>query len=156
MFEALERCGLRARQLPELGSIPKNLSGPLPVRFALLCWQLDEAAIQALCERLKAPNEERELALLACRTRKLLGAARPDELLNLLKRADAFRRPERFALLLETAGIAIPGFDSEKIKKAFAAADAVDAGEIAKRASAPAAISALLDQAREDAIDAEL
>jgi tRNA nucleotidyltransferase (CCA-adding enzyme) len=156
MFEALERCGLRARLLPELGSIPKNLSGPLPVRFALLCWQLDEAAIQALCERLKAPNEERELALLACRTRKLLGAARPDELLNLLKRADAFRRPERFALLLETAGIAIPGFDSEKIKKAFAAADAVDAGEIAKRASAPAAISALLDQAREDAIDAEL
>jgi tRNA nucleotidyltransferase (CCA-adding enzyme) len=152
MFEALERCGLRAKLLPELDSLPKSISGPLPVRFALLCWQLDEAAIQALCERLKAPNEERELALLACRTRKLLAATKPDALLNLLKRADAFRRPERFALLLQAAKAAQPGLDTGRIEKAFAAADAVDAGEIAKRASAPAAISALLDQAREQAI----
>jgi tRNA nucleotidyltransferase (CCA-adding enzyme) len=156
MFEALERCGLRARLLPELASIPKSFSGPLPVRFALLCWGLDEAAIQALCERLKAPNEERELALLACRTRKLLAATKAGELLSLFKRADAFRRPERFALLLQAAAIADVDFHQEKIQKALAAADAVDAGEIARRASAPAAISALLDQAREDAIDAVL
>jgi tRNA nucleotidyltransferase (CCA-adding enzyme) len=156
MFEALERCGLRAKLLPELKSVPKEFSGPLSVRFAVLCWPLAETAIQALCERIRVPNEERELALLACRTQKMLAATKPEQLLNLLKRADAFRRPERFVLLLEAAGIAASGFDSEKIKKAFAAADAVDAGEIAKRASAPAAISALLDQAREDAIDAEL
>jgi tRNA nucleotidyltransferase (CCA-adding enzyme) len=154
MFEALERCGLRAKLLPELKTIPKSISGPLPVRFALLCWGLDEAAIQALCERIRAPNEERELALLACRTRKLLAATKAGELLSLFKRADAFRRPERFALLLQAAAIADVDFHQEKIQKAFAAADAVDAGEIARRASAPAAISALLDQAREDAIAA--
>jgi len=156
MFEALERCGLRAKLLAELQAIPSGFSGPLPVRFALLCWPLAEAQILALCERLKVPNEERELAVLACRTQKLLGAARPGEYLDLFKRADAFRRPERFALLLQAAKLARPGFNAERIEKAFAAADAVDAGEIAKHASAPAAISALLDNAREQAIAAVL
>ena len=152
MFEALERCGLRPKLLPELTKLPKDFSGPLPVRLAVLCWPLAEAEILALCERLKVPNEERELAVLACRTQKFLSAAKADEFLNLLKRADAFRRPERFALLLQASKIAQPGFNSERIDKAFAAADAVDAGEIARKASAPAAISALLDNARERAI----
>jgi len=156
MFEALERCGLRPKLLPELQAIPKIFSGPLPVRFTLLCWPLEETEILALCERLRVPNEERELALLACRTRKLMGAATPGELLNLFKRADAFRRAERFALLLQAARLAQPGFNPERIEKARAAADAVDAGEIARKASAPAAISALLDHAREEAIAAVL
>jgi tRNA nucleotidyltransferase (CCA-adding enzyme) len=156
MFEALEQCGLRPKLLPELTAVPKTLSGPLPVRFAVLCWPLAEPDIQALCARIKAPNDERELAVLACRTQKLLGAANADELLNLFKRADAFRRPERFALLLQAAKTAQPGVNSERIEKALAAADAVDAGEIASRASAPAAISALLDQARVAAIAAAL
>jgi len=156
MFEALERCGLRAKLLPELGQLPKSFSGPLPVRFAVLCWPLAEDDIKALCERLKAPNDERELALLACRTKNLLNASQAGALLNLFKRADALRRPERFALLLQAAGIAQPGFNLQRIGKALAAAAAVDAGEIARRASAPAAISALLDQAREQAIAATL
>jgi tRNA nucleotidyltransferase (CCA-adding enzyme) len=156
MFEALERCGLRPKLLPELKAIPKTFAGPLPVRFALLCWPLAEADILALCERLRVPNEERELAVLACRTQKLLAAAKPGDLLNLFKRADAFRRPERFALLLQAAAIADVDFHQEKIQIALAAADAVDAGEIARKASAPAAISALLDQAREQAIAAVL
>ena len=141
MFEALERCGFRPKLLPELKAIPKTFSGPLPVRFAVLCWPLPEAEIKALCDRLKVPNEERELALLACRCQSLLDASQPGELLNLFKRADAFRRPERFALLLQAARLARPGFDAERIDKALAAAAAVDAGEIARRASAPAAIS---------------
>jgi tRNA nucleotidyltransferase (CCA-adding enzyme) len=156
MFDALERCGLRAKLLPELKTVPREFSGPLPVRFAVLCWPLAEAGIQTLCERIRAPNEERELALLAARTQKLLNASKPGDLLNLFKRADAFRRPERFALLLEAADLAAPGSNSGKIQKALAAAEAVDAGDIAARASAPAAISALLDQAREDAIAAAI
>ena len=152
MFEALERSGLRPKLLAELAALPKNFSGPLPVRFAVLCWPLAEAGILALCERLRVPNEERELAVLACRTQKFLNAAKADELLNLLKRADAFRRPERFALLLQAAKLVQPGINTARIEKALAVADAVDAGEIARKASAPAAISALLDQAREQAI----
>ena len=47
--------------------------------------------IRALCDRIKTPNEERELALLACRCKDLLNPSKPGEFLNLLKRADAFR-----------------------------------------------------------------
>ncbi len=156
MFEVLEQCGLRPKLLPELKQLPKSLSGSLPVRFTVLCWPLLEADIKALCDRLKVPNEERELALLACRTQKLLNASQAGDLLNLFKRADAFRRPERFALLLRSAKTAQVDFSAQRIEKALAAAAAVDAGEIARRASAPAAISALLDQAREQAIAAAL
>ena len=152
MFEALESCGLRAKLLPELKTNPRNLAGPLAVRFALLCWPLAEPDIKALCDRLKTPNEERELAMLACHCRNLLVPSQSNEFLNLFKRADAFRRPERFALLLQAAGLARPGCIAAPIEKALAAAAAVDAGEIARRASAPAAIPALLDRAREQAI----
>jgi tRNA nucleotidyltransferase (CCA-adding enzyme) len=156
MFDVLEQCGLRPKLLPELKQLPKDFSGPLPVRFAVLCWPLPEAGIKALCDRLKVPNEERELALLACRCQSLLNASTAGDLLNLFKRADAFRRPERFALLLQAARKARPEFNAGSIEKALAAAAEVDAGEIASRASAPAAISALLDQAREQAIAAVL
>jgi len=152
MFDALERCDFRPKLLPELTRVPRRFSGPLAVRFAHLCWGLAQAEIQALCDRIRAPNEERELALLGCRTSALLGARTPAELLQLCRRADAFRRPERFGLLLEAAELAQPGLDLATVRRAHAAAAAVDAGEIARRASAPAAISALLDQAREQAI----
>jgi tRNA nucleotidyltransferase (CCA-adding enzyme) len=156
MFGALERCGLRAKLLSEIRQLPKVFFGSLAVRFALLCWPLQEAEVKALCDRLKVPNEERELALLACRVRGLLGAASPAGLLDLLKRADAFRRPERFADLLEAARLAQPGFDPSTILRALQAAAAVDAAAVARGAPAPAAIPALLDQAREQAIAAAL
>jgi len=152
MLEALERCGLRARLLPELARVPAHFSGPRAVRFAHLCWELDEAALNALCERLRVPNDEKELALLGVRLKNLLNESEPGRVLNVLKRADAFRRPERFAQLLDAATLALPGFDRARLDKALAAAAEVDAGEIARRASAPATISALLDQAREQAI----
>ena len=156
MFEVLEACGLRAKLLPEIMQIPKTFSGPLVVRFALLCWPLQEAEVKALCDRLKVPNEERELALLACRCQNLLIASQPGEFLNLFKRSDAFRRPERFAAFLEAARIAQRGFDAQKIERALEAAAAVDAGAVASRAPAPTAIPALLDREREQAIAAAL
>lgn len=156
MFEALERCGLRAKLLPEIRQLPKTFSGALAVRFAVLCWPLQEADVKALCDRLKVPNEERELALLACRCQNLLNPSQPGEFLNLFKRADAFRRPERFVALLEAARLAQPGFDAQKIERALKAAAAVDAGAVASRAPAPAAIPALLDREREQAIAAAL
>jgi len=156
MFEALERCGLRAKLLPELRQLPKTFSGPLPVRFTVLCWTLQEAEVKALCDRLKVPNEERELALLACRCKNLLNASRPGELLNLFKRSDAFRRAERFAAFLEAARLTQSGFDERKIERALKAAAAVDAGAVASRAESPAEIPAMLDREREQAIAAAL
>jgi len=131
MFEVLKASGLQL--LPE----PKfPLKGSLPVRFALLAWPLEEKAVEALCKRLRAPNEVRELAVLASGYREQVKhAKKPDEILDLLKRTDAFRRPERFAELLEVARIAAPKADLGRLERARAAAAAVDAGALAGKAS---------------------
>lgn len=154
MFAVLEDCGLRPRLMPELKAVPRNWQGPRPVRYAVLCWPLNEDQVKALSERLKVPNEERDLALVAVRLKDSLDAGKPKDLLNVLKRADAFRRPERFAQLLSAASIVNSDFKKEKLEKALQAAQDVDAGAIAAKASAPSSISALLDRAREDAIAA--
>src|SRR5439155_1087863 len=117
--------------------------------------ELKEAEVNALCERLRAPGEERELALLACRCRPALRAAHsasPQALLELLKRADAFRRPERFKDLLEVAGFADPAVDVARLRRALEAAAAVDAGAIAAKAGSQSEIPSLVDAARVHAI----
>lgn len=154
MFKVLESSGLRERLLPELKSPPQKLPGSPAVRFAQLAWSLQEAQVMALCKRLRAPNDERELALLACRSRPALRASRQaaaEALLDLLKRADAFRRPERFHELLQVAGFA-ESIDTARLERALAAAAAVDAGAVAASARAPADIPRLIDQARAHAI----
>jgi tRNA nucleotidyltransferase (CCA-adding enzyme) len=160
MFEVLKACGLLEKLFPSPEKISlKSLAGaaesgaPLPVRFALLAWPLKEADVEALCERLRAPNEARDLALLACRNReRLRGAhhATPEALLDLLKAADAFRRPERFAELLEVARLA-EGLETERVGLALRAASALDAGAIAKEGRG-SEIAALIDKARVKAI----
>jgi tRNA nucleotidyltransferase (CCA-adding enzyme) len=95
---------------------------PSTVRFAVLTHDLGKAltaperwpshhgheeggvpAIEALCARLKVPNEYRDLALLTARHHTLVHRAqelRPAAALRLLEVTDAFRRPERFDELL--------------------------------------------------------
>ncbi len=153
MFQVLEESGLRAKLLPELAALPARFAGSPAVRFALLAWPMAEGQVVALCERLKAPGEARELALAASRNRERLQAvpgATPAALLELLKRADAFRRPERFAELLEVAQLS--GADASRAEKARRAAAAVDAGAVAAKAAASAEIPARLDEARIAAI----
>jgi len=153
MFEVLEACGLRIKLLPELKALPGEFPGSLPVRFALLAWPLDESQVEALCERLRAPNEVRELALLASRNRERLRGARNASaaaLLELLKGADAFRRPERFAELLEVARLS-ENLDTGRVERALRAAAAIDAGAIARQGP-PGEIPRLIDEARVKAI----
>jgi tRNA nucleotidyltransferase (CCA-adding enzyme) len=156
MFEVLEESGLRAKLLPEVESTPRSFAGPVPVRFALLAWPLPEAAVEALSERLRAPSDARELALLASRNRERLLAsprAPAPELLELLKRTDALRRPERFAELLQTAALAAPQADLSRLQKALRAAAGVDAGAVARN-TAPNEIAKRVDEARLRAIAA--
>ena len=156
MFEVLEACGLRERLLPELETQPEVMSGPLTVRFALLCWALAEDEVETLCRRLRVPNDVRDLALLVSRNRDALEkAGRAEELLELLKKTDALRRPERFAQLLETARLTAHGVDFARLERARAAAAAVDAGAIAKTAK-DADIARLVDEARLKAIQEAL
>jgi len=148
MFEVLEESGLSTKLLPELKAWPKRLAGSIPVRFAVLAWPLRKADVEALTRRLRAPNEVRELALL---DKKLLKASTPDALLALLKGTDAFRRPERFAELLQAARLAEPKLDTGRLERARQAAAAVDAGSLAKSARG-AEIGRLVDAARAKAL----
>jgi len=156
MLEILERCGLSARIMPEIRNDRAALeraaaaNAPSAVRFAVLTWTLEAAQIEALAERLRAPNEERDLAVTAARCRPLLAAQAPETLLELLKRGDAIRRRERFGLLLQAARLAQPGLDLSKVEKALEAAAQVDAGAIARQF--PQDIAARLDEARRQAI----
>jgi tRNA nucleotidyltransferase (CCA-adding enzyme) len=147
MFHVLESAGLKLVPKPKV-----PLAGSLPVRFALLAWPLPETEVEALCKRLRAPNEVRDLAILASGYREQLrNAKKPDELLDLLKRTDAFRRPERFAQLLEVARSAAPKANFARLEKARAAAAAVDGGAIAAK-DAGKDIARRIDAARLEAI----
>ncbi len=58
--------------------------------------------LQAVCERLKVPAEHRELAIMACREHlnvHRLAELRDATVHELLARCDAFRKPDRMALL---------------------------------------------------------
>ena len=151
MFDVLEQCGLRQTLLPEIASTPRKWPSSVPARFAVLTWPLQEGQVSALSGRLRAPSEVRELALTASRCRNKLRSSTPEGLLELFKSADAFRRPERFAELLEVARFADPGVDRAALERALHLASAVDAGEIAKRATG-AEIARLVDEARVKAI----
>ena len=153
MFEVLERCGLLGKAFPELQRWPQHFSGSIPVRFAVLTWPLEEKALGALCERLRAPSEVTEIAVAAARSKAKLKSSKPEDLLALLKGADAFRRPERFAQLLEAARLAEPGIDTKLAQAALAAANGVDAAAIARSAKGDE-IGRLVDQARLKAIKA--
>jgi len=156
MLEVLDRCGLSARVMPELKADRAALEraaaagAPSAVRCAVLTWKLSQEQINALCERLRAPNEERELALTAARCKPLLEATKPEQLLELIKRGDAIRRRERFEQLLQAARLAQPDLKLEPVRQALAAAASVDAGAIAQQF--PQDIPARLDEARRRAI----
>lgn len=137
----------------------------LAPRFALLGIGAPSVdALGALCERLRAPSECRDLALLAHRHFAMIGAAStlpaPD-LLTLLERCDAFRRPERFEELLALCACAergrrgwghAPYLPAAMLRRALAAAAGVDAGEIAGRAE-KSEIAARIRRARVMAIE---
>jgi len=156
MLETLDACGLTARLLPELSHDRAALERAaaagalLAVRFAVLTWGLADGAVRALCERLRPPNEERDLALAASRCRPLLESRAAGELLEALKRADALRRPGRFAQLLSAARLADPGLDLARLEAAHAAAAAVDAAALAR--AHPDRVGPLVEQARLTAI----
>lgn len=119
MLRILAHCGALARLLPGLpveGPTLERLDAaasvdkPLTVRWAILvggAGMLEDKA-RALSERVKAPGDCRDLAILLARERSALSSAASAgaaAVLALLERCDALRRPGRFAELLEAAGM---------------------------------------------------
>ena len=157
----------------------------LPVRFAALTHDLGKAdtpadvlprhvghegrsvdRIKPLCERLRVPNECRDLALLVAREHGNvhrvmdMGAA---ALVRLLERCDALRKPARFAEALQACEADLRGrlnFEThpypqaERLRVALAAARGVDAGMIAQRfANEPGKIKDAVHAARVAAVE---
>lgn len=99
-----------------------SLSPLTEVRFAALCHSVGQSAfaadapgepqhsvtslLRAMCERLRVPNDCKELALLANQYQLPLQRAfelSPQTLLSLFNGIDLWRKPERFTLLLVCA-----------------------------------------------------
>jgi tRNA nucleotidyltransferase (CCA-adding enzyme) len=141
-LEVLDACGASRVLLPELTPLAPALAclrqaatdSSLEVRFAALCSGLDGEAVETLCQRLNAPRRFAELAGHWARQEPALLA--PAELtaaerLQVLEATDAFRRPERFALLLDTLKALHPDADDDYWRRALDACQGVDAAAIA-------------------------
>jgi tRNA nucleotidyltransferase (CCA-adding enzyme) len=175
MFHALIACGALSTVMPEIFGSLSGVSGahrlatldaaaargcPLAVRFSLLTMHADEAAIVVMCARLRVPQDCRELALLVARYGADMHKAdllKAPALLSLLQATDALRRPDRFAQLLEVCVVdaATAGknfFARERLSIALAAAQAVDAGAVARQVREPAQIKKDVAKARRVAI----
>ncbi len=172
MFETLAECGALPRVLPEwprleerraLAALDHAVARllPLTVRYAALFAGGPNDAVEGVAARLRAPTDCRDLAVLAARwsaplrDARQLGAA---ALVDLFERADAFRRPERFAELVETCecdALAVGDADPQRIprlREALAAAQRVDGGAVAQ--ANPDAVAAAIRAARVAAVAA--
>jgi tRNA nucleotidyltransferase (CCA-adding enzyme) len=121
------------------------------------------ALVQAACERLRAPSECRDLAVLVAQDHGNAHRAlelRPATLVELLERLDAFRRPERFEAFLSACAADFrgrPGHENlpypqaDRLRGALLAARGVDAGAIA-RSARPADIPRAIRAARVAAV----
>ncbi|MBN3728783.1 multifunctional CCA addition/repair protein [Burkholderia sp. Ac-20379] len=160
----------------------------LPVRFAALTHDLGKATtpehvlprhighegrsvdlLKPVCDRLRVPNECRDLALLVAREHGNLhqvmgmGAA---ALVRLLERADALRKPARFAEMLQACesdargrlGLETQPYpQAERLRRALVAARAVDAGQVAAGMKGnPEGIKDAVHRARVDAVAGDL
>ncbi len=152
---------------------------PLPVRYAALLHDLGKGAtphaewphhygheatgaalVETVSERLRAPADCRDLAVLAAREHGVIHDAaslRPATVVRLLERVDALRRPERFGQLLEACECDFrgrPGWEDRPwtagdiLRRALAAVQAVDAGAIATATTDKAQIAQRIHEAR--------
>jgi len=163
MLDVLDQSGLIDRLYGELADLraaaaaldraaERNL--PLPARFAVLAsaCRSPQAAI-GFIGKLRAPQDATQLARLLVELRDpLRGATSPDAIVDVLERADAFRRPERFELLLQ-AFEACGERTADRFRAALKAASAIDAGAVAaEHQQGPAEIPRAIREARVTAV----
>jgi tRNA nucleotidyltransferase (CCA-adding enzyme) len=159
MLSVLVSCGLIDRlyaELEDLGPASAALDRAaqrdllLPARFAVLASACrSPRAVADLLGKLRAPQDAAQLARLLVELRDMLGSASSSAaIVEVLERADAFRRPERFELLL-AAYEAVSEASAERFRAALRAASTVDAGALASlHRNDPAEIQKAVRQAR--------
>ncbi len=144
-FKVLENCNALTILFPEInlkGAGTKalisatDLSQAGPVRFAALCHDISDSSVKKLCQRVRAPREYADLAILVSKWYSAytnILTALPEDLLHLLKSTDAFRRPNRFQYFLLACRACIIATDNEPnaprdklLQKALKAVKAID------------------------------
>lgn len=123
----------------------------------------------SVCKRMKVPNDCRDLAVMTAREHGNIGRAltlRPNTIVTLFERCDAFRKPQRFLDMLRASECDHRGrtdFEEkpfpqlQHMEQALAAARAVNAGEIAQRfIGEPRKISDAIHAARVAAVSASI
>ena len=113
------------------------------------------APLLALCERLRVPNEHRELAVIACREHlnvHRIGELKPATVHDLIARCDGFRKPARIAQLATVceadargrAGLGdSPYPQADTLRRLHAAAMSVRSADVAAGLEGPAVGEAL-------------
>ncbi|NHQ88904.1 multifunctional CCA tRNA nucleotidyl transferase/2'3'-cyclic phosphodiesterase/2'nucleotidase/phosphatase [Janthinobacterium lividum] len=170
MLTVLQECGALARILPEL-IINEHLlhvidsaagaGHALCVRFAVLMLAVPLEQINALSERLRVPNDCRELAVMAAREQVAVAGAlalNAGELVRLCERCDGLRKPQRFVQMLDAIACNVQAQDtafpqSAWLQAMLAAVRGVDAGALAQAcAHEPKRIPELIHAARVEAV----
>jgi tRNA nucleotidyltransferase (CCA-adding enzyme) len=174
MLQVLHECGALRVVVPEFAAV---LDAPdskhalqaldraaaaglrLDQRFAVVAQYAAAEEIEALCARLRVPQECRDLALLAARhCSAVSGTAKLDaaRALALLQKMDAWRRPERFERLLAVCELTARRDTTKRrtdvLRASLSAVQALDAGAVAKAHGDPKMIQQKLAAARRDAI----
>ncbi|GAA0292188.1 fused tRNA nucleotidyltransferase/2',3'-cyclic phosphodiesterase/2' nucleotidase/phosphatase Cca [Psychrosphaera haliotis] len=160
------------------------LSNDLAVRFASLCHDFGKGLtnpenyphhrghekmglkpIKAFCQRLRVPNEPRDLALLLSEFHTHTHRAfelRPDTLVKLFNKLDAWRKPQRFEQFLVCCTADMrgrTGFETAEYKQTdflrsmFKVANSINIQDIVKAGFQGAEIREQLNQRRVEAID---
>ena len=132
----------------------------LITRFTALLTHLNEEEAKQLCSRLKVQNQVSEIVILACKFKGFLLNAQnsPADLLVLFNGCDAWRREERFTLLLSAFAPYAhnKGIDwqrqRKRIENALSAANQVNVQDIIATGVKGPAIKEALNQAKLDAI----
>jgi tRNA nucleotidyltransferase (CCA-adding enzyme) len=141
MLDVLGSCGLLARlygELEDLDAAGAALDRAaerkllLPARFAVFATACRSSrAVADLLGKLRVPQESAQLARLLVELRDTLATAPSSAaMIDVFERADAFRRPERFEMLL-AAYETVSESSAERFRVALRAAAQVDAGALA-------------------------
>ena len=116
--------------------------------------------IKALCNRIKVPNQSRDLALLVCQHHSNIHRAaelKASTALKLLNQLDAWRKPERFEQILLCCqadhqgrkGLEFQPYpQSHRLRRYYLAAHAIDVSDIIQQGFQGKAIRDELDQQR--------
>lgn len=135
-FQVLAACDALSKLFPVFSNLQgleraASLSTDPEVRFASLFKNVEEASVRQLCERYRIPNNYKELALLVSRYRhsfqkinySTLDYNQAEEIIDLLKSIDAFRRPDRAKKFILICYAMDSDFPSEKWKRYFKVID---------------------------------